>query len=111
MNHSGTEKLYWTDIRNTVKKTNSDFYHLVNALNPGHDFPLYLIRFPYGELIGDKSSQFLPIADKKFLRLNDPDLPTEWQQHLGYGKKSSHQKKDGGNGREDRPELVREGCL
>ena len=89
MNQLGTEKIYWADIKATVQAINPNFYTLVNAIDPGLDFPLYLVRFPYGELIGDKISQFLPIATKGFLRLSDANLPKDIQQHLGYAKASS----------------------
>lgn len=89
MKSLGTEKIYWSDIKSLIQAINPDFYTLVNTIDPGHDFPLYLVRFPYGELIGDKISQFLPIANRGLVRLNDAELPQEIQCHLGYGKNSS----------------------
>ena len=67
MSKIGTKKVYWPDIKEKIKETNIEFYTLVDQLNPGQDFPLYLLTFPYGELIGDETSQFLPIEKVVYL--------------------------------------------
>ncbi len=85
----GTRKVYWHEIKDKIKNANFEFYTLVDRLNPGVDFPLYILNFPYGELIGDEHSQFLPLENGTLFRLNDPRLPNELNLHLGYGKSSS----------------------
>lgn len=84
-----THKVYWPEIKERVKATNPEFYSLIDVLQPGSDFPLYLVNYDYGELIGDKLSQFIPIKGKGLLRLNDSTIPSEINAHLGYGKHSS----------------------
>lgn len=83
------KKVYWDEIKNDVKKANFEFYEIVEAIHPGSDCPLYLLQFPYGELIGDHISQFLPLTKGGYIRLNDPQIPNELLKHLGYGKNDS----------------------
>lgn len=84
-----TRKVYWSEIRSHVKEINFDFFNLVDQLNPDANLPLYLLTFPYGELIGDESSQFIPMNDRELIRLTDNSLPSELISHLGYGKHNS----------------------
>jgi len=89
MSKAGITKIYWPEIKAQIKKANIEFYRLVDELNPGLDFPLYLLNFPYGELIGDELSQFIPDKNNSLIRLSDPSIPRELDTHLGYGKYSS----------------------
>lgn len=73
MNNFSTTKLYWHDLKDFIKVANFEFFKLVDKLSPGSDFPLYKLNFPYGTLIGDEISQFIPYS-KELMRLNDPHL-------------------------------------
>jgi hypothetical protein len=80
-------KIYWQDIRDRVAQLDVNFARIVDNLNPDKTFPLYLVYYPYGALISDTQSPFIPTA-KGVKRLTAPDIDTEMMQHLGYGKDS-----------------------
>lgn len=85
----GIEKVTWNDIKDSVASVNPAFAEVVNKVSPKSNLPLYIVSFPYGALIGDDISQFIPNKDGTYYRLNDPDAPKDIIKHLGYGKDSS----------------------
>ena len=85
----GTKITNWSEIKYEIKEANLELFNLVDQLHPDSKFPIFILKFPYGELIGDELSQFIPIENKGILRLNDPNLPAEVVKHLGYGSSSS----------------------
>ena len=81
----GLVKVYWADIRDRVAKVAPTFAKIVDELNPDKTFPLYLAYYPYGDLIGDTQSVFIPRTWGGYDRLSDPALPSDIIKHLGYG--------------------------
>jgi len=79
----------WDDIKVSVSQFNPEFFEIVETIQPRHDCPLYEVKFPYGNLIGDHISQFLPLKNGKYIRLNDPNVPGFVLADLGYGKNNS----------------------
>lgn len=86
---NGVVKTYWKDIRERVSKVEPRFAEIVDELNPGEEFPIYLAYFPYGSLVGDAVSQFLPKQDGGYYRLSDPNAPKDVIMDLGYGTNSA----------------------
>lgn len=85
----GLVKVYWSDIRKRVAKVEPKFAKIVDELNPGKAFPIFLAYYPYGALTGDTQTVFLPTVDDKEYKLSDPTIPKDVAKHLGYGKNSS----------------------
>jgi hypothetical protein len=85
----GINKVTWDEIRDSIFKVTPNFAEKVDRLKPDDSFPLYIVSFPYGSLIGDDKSQFIPNKDGSYYRLNSPDAPKDIIKHLGYGKDSS----------------------
>ena len=86
---NGIEKIYWSDIQAQVRQVEPEFASKVDLIAPGKDHPLYILSFPYGSLIGDDVSQFIPCGDTEFYRLSSPEAPEDIQKNLGYGKDSA----------------------
>lgn len=86
----GLVKVYWENIRNRVAKVEPDFTKIVDELAPDKAFPLYLAYYPYGMLIADTKSPFIPRIKKGCYRLSnsDPELPKDISKHLSYGSDS-----------------------
>ncbi len=81
-------KFSWQDIRDKLYQIEPRFTEIVDGLQPLA--PLYMLSFPYGEMIGDDLSQFIPHDDGKgFYRLTDENAPSDIVKHLGYGKNSA----------------------
>ncbi len=81
----GIVKTDWKSVRTRVKKVNPDFATLVDALSPGKEFPLYLVYYPYGFLEGNAETILLPKITGGHFLLNNPDIPKNIIQDLGYG--------------------------
>ncbi|MCD6040379.1 MAG: hypothetical protein K0R24_1668 [Gammaproteobacteria bacterium] len=82
----GLVKVYWKNIRKRIAAVAPGFAKIVDEIDPGKDFPLYLAYYPYGTFIADTESPFLHLNDGSFLRLTDPALPKDVARDLGYGK-------------------------
>ncbi len=86
---TGVVKTYWSNVRARVAEVEPDFAKIVDALNPDHTFPLFLVYLPYGALKGDTTSSYLPDGKGTYYRLSDLNAPHDIIKHLGYGKDGS----------------------
>ncbi len=84
----GLIKLSWENVRQEVLKVEPMFAKLVDELSPDKSFPVFLAYYPYGAIIADTISPFMPNTDSTFYRLSEPNIPKEVAEHLGYGKHS-----------------------
>ncbi len=84
-----SDKKSWDEAKNLVRDINREFYDIVERIKPDDSCLLYVVNFPYGALIGDHISQFLPLKNGEYLRLNDPSIPLDLLNDLGYGKDNS----------------------
>jgi hypothetical protein len=83
------KKLFWTDIRDVVQRINPVFFELVDKLSPDHRFPMYLVDYRYGDLVGDDDGIFLPIKTGQYVRLDSQYTPSSVLNDLGYGLNNS----------------------
>lgn len=60
MQKSTTTPTCWSDIKTTIKKLNHEFYKQLEAVSPGDDLPLFLVKLPYGNVIADAKGSYLP---------------------------------------------------
>lgn len=89
-NQQGILRVLWSDVREHLKQIEPLFTSIVDELEPDDAYPLYILNFPYGEMIGDDHSQFIPHeSGKGFHRLTSPNLPEQIAKDLGYGKDSA----------------------
>ena len=79
---NGIKKIYWSDIRSQIHLVEPEFANKVDLIAPGKEHPLYILNFPYGTLIGDDFSQFIPCGNREFYRLSSPDAPEDIQKNL-----------------------------
>ncbi len=82
-------KISWDGIKEQIRRINIEFFDIVESIKPDDSCPLYVVSFPYGDLIGDQISQFLPLGNGDYLRLNDPSVPQHILRDLGYGRDNS----------------------
>lgn len=87
-NLANIKKLYWKDIRTRVHKVNPDLAKLIDDVDPGKDFPLYLASYPYGKVIVDKGKYFLPSADRtgELFACDDSRIPSSIREDFAYSK-------------------------
>lgn len=86
---NGLVRVYWQDVRKRAAHVDRHLVELVDALSPGKDFPLYLAYYPYGALIGDTKSPFIPKPGGGSYRLSATEAPPLIMEELGYGHDSA----------------------
>lgn len=52
------KKIFWSDVRNIIKTINPVFFEFVDKLSPDSKFPMYLVDYGYGDLVGDDDAYF-----------------------------------------------------
>jgi hypothetical protein len=83
-------KVTWQEIRDSLYEVEPRFTEIVDELTPDKDCYLYVLSFPYGAMIGDDISQFIPYEDGTgFYRLTAENAPADIIKNLGYGKDSA----------------------
>lgn len=83
------KKVLWPDIRNTMEQINPLFFNLVDILSPDSKFPMYLVDYEYGDLVGDDDGIFLPTKTGQYVRLDSEYTPRPILNDLGYGLNNS----------------------
>ncbi len=89
MEGSSIEKVFWSDIKEYVIRVNPEFAEIIENIKSNKNYPLYLLQFPYGELVGDDISQFIPDNKGSSYRLSSQDLPDDIAHDLSYGANTS----------------------
>lgn len=83
------KKVFWVDIRNAMESLNPIFFELVDELSPDKQFPMYLVDYGYGDLVGDDEGIFIPTKKGQFVRLDSEYVSRSMFNDLGYGLNSS----------------------
>src|SRR3989338_7478437 len=79
------EEVKWSDVRDSVIQVNPAMPEKIDALKPGKDFTLYKARYPFGCMILNKSTFYLP-HEGKLLSLHDNAIPQKLKEALSYGR-------------------------
>lgn len=82
-------KVFWTDVRNIMEIINPVFFELVDKLSPDSKFPMYLVDYGYGDLVGDDDGIFLPTKTGHYVRLDSEYTPQSMLNDLTYGLTNS----------------------
>ncbi|HAT6957463.1 TPA: hypothetical protein JAN72_11920 [Legionella pneumophila] len=82
-------QVFWSDVRKVMENINPEFFNLVDKLSPGHQFPMYLVNYGYGDLVGDDNGIFLPTKTGQYVRLDSEYTPRSVLNELSYGLKDS----------------------
>lgn len=86
---NGLIKITWQNVRDRVAKIEPTFAKIVDEIDPGPSFLLFLAYYPYGATKGDTKSTLFPRSDGSYYRLTDPDAQKEVVTHLGYSKNNA----------------------
>lgn len=82
--NNNLSRLTWREVRAKVIDVNPELAAEIDRLNPSDDFPLYHVRYPYGELVLDQSVVTLPTERGEYLPVNHPSHPNIVREELGY---------------------------
>ena len=88
-NKSTIKEVYWDEIKENINEVNPEFAKIINKIRPDKKLPLYLVEFPYGDLVGDDISQFIPDNEGGYYRLTSENAPENIKNNLGYGASTS----------------------
>lgn len=78
-------KLNWSEARSLVQAVNPGLAKEIDELDPGDEYALYHVRYPYGELIADQSRVTFPTPDGVYLPYSSPEHPSCLAEDLSYG--------------------------
>jgi len=75
---------YWSDIRNDVRKVNSEIASIIDAISPGKTHSLYVAEYPYGETILEEGTFFFPTIKGETAPLSSERVEPEIQSKFKY---------------------------
>ncbi len=78
------EALTWDQVRDDVRKVNPDFADVVDALGPDKKHALYKVRYHYGDEILQRGKFYFPSNQQSLIPFDDPSVPADIQDKLGY---------------------------
>ena len=78
------EKHSWKSIRLHVMEARPDFALIIDELSPSKEYPLYLVKYPYGAVILDKGIFQVPNSENRLVPLNHPSIANTLKEQLGY---------------------------
>lgn len=85
--HCDYEVVNWNEVKDQVKAVNPEFYELAEAIGIPDDDYLYKVSYSYGcEILKRRLFRF-PGKRNKLMPLDEPDLPNNIKEDLGYALK------------------------
>jgi hypothetical protein len=85
-NKSSIKKVYWKDVRNDVARVQPELATIIDNLDPGNDYPLYLAKYCYGDKIIDNGKFFMPTESGLLVPKDGSNVNRELQADLSYSK-------------------------
>lgn len=79
------EEVSWREVRDAVIKVNPAIAEKIDALKLGKDLTLYKARYPFGCMILNRSTFYIPHAGR-LLSLHDSAIPQKLKEALTYGQ-------------------------
>lgn len=78
------KKLYWQDVRDKVATVNPILAKTIDSIDPSNKFPLYLVRYFYGNTITEHGIFHLPFSRKQTIPITDPNICVEIKKDFLY---------------------------
>lgn len=78
------EKVTWSNIRTSIKLLNPRLFKIIDALNPGKEFPFYKTTYHFGCQILKNGKLYLPKKNGKLIPLDDVNIESKIKEDLGY---------------------------
>lgn len=83
------EALTWKEARKKVLRVNPNLAELIDELDPGPEYKLYLCRYPYGAEVAKHGEFFLPTVDGSLVSFDDPSIDPKLKADLDYNNNSN----------------------
>jgi hypothetical protein len=78
------EQITWKEAREVIQPLRPELVSIIDALNPGKNFPLYRARYPYGSEILKGVVFSLPNASHQVVPIDDASIPAKIREDLYY---------------------------
>ena len=74
----------WSSIGDRVRDASPRFAKIIDHLSPSKDYKLYLLKYPYGDLILDHGNFHVVNKEGRLVLLSDPSVDKHVQDDLSY---------------------------
>ena len=81
-----TRVLSWKDLKKDVKALDPLLAKIIDDINPGKEFRIYRVHYPYGAEILRAGRFHLPNEAGQIVPLSDASIPPEWKKDLNYNQ-------------------------
>lgn len=78
------EKHTWGSLSKLVKAVFPKLGKIIDELNPNHNYPLYLVKYPYGSMILDKGIFQIPNNESRLVPISHSSISSKIKDHLSY---------------------------
>ena len=79
----------WAKIASEVKKINPELHKIINDLDPGPEFRLYIGEYPFGTKILKRGKFQVPVKGKGILPIYSPEVPKKIRDDLSYNDETN----------------------
>lgn len=79
-------KVTWDAIRQEIAAVNPNFTKIVDDLNPGKEFCLYKVSYPFGATVLNRGLFHLPMENGEIVPITDPRISAEFKSEFAYAK-------------------------
>ncbi len=84
MEKATIEKTSWANVRKKVVAVNPQLAAIIDDINPGSEFSLYVAKYPYGSEIVHEGTFYVPDANGELLPLQDKGIDKKVREELDY---------------------------
>ncbi len=81
------KKVFWHDVRDSVAERDPILAQLMDTLDPGNKYPLFLAQYPYSSTVVKNGLFYVPTPDGKLAPIDGDDVDPEVKKHLLYDTK------------------------
>lgn len=76
----------WSEVRDVIIQTESELRSIIDEWDPGKEYKFIELSYPFGSHVLDsKNGGFqIPLSDGTTVPLNDPRVPSQLKNKLGY---------------------------
>jgi hypothetical protein len=89
LKNANMKELHWKDVRVEFAKKNAELAKVIDEIDPGSEYTLFKVNYPFGSEILKNSRLFVPNNKGALVPLNSTDIPKNIQDKLSYNINSN----------------------
>ncbi|EKD75379.1 MAG: hypothetical protein ACD_44C00148G0004 [uncultured bacterium] len=87
MQNAAIKKVFWKEIRTKILSVNHQLTKVIDDIDPGEKFPLYLASYPYGSSIVNEGVFYLPSNEGEIIPIDDIRIDSKMRADFTYSGK------------------------